>query len=314
MADFNSSGAGGIVPRTGGMTVNDINSSLQQAYNAGVNSRSQSPDVSYLNSQLSDISNYIQSAQDIAEYNTMTSQALAREQMRFQEQANAKAMDFNATEAQKTRDWQTMMSNTAHQREVSDLIKAGLNPVLSANQGAAVGSASSAQGVTSSGAKGSVDTSLVNAMVSLYAKNADMIMQDKNLEMQQKQIDSQVLMNALTNDTNRLNGSRSAQATMYAADANSSAHRYAAELDYSTWSQGLHNQYAQLGEWIYKALSGLNFSDMFNFSISDLFGGSSNSNYDGTGYRTHSKTEEGNTPSKQYDDIHGRTYLNWKNQ
>ena len=43
--------------------------------------------------------------------------------------------EFNAEEAQKNRDWQTMMSNTAHQREVQDLKAAGLNPVLSAMGG-----------------------------------------------------------------------------------------------------------------------------------------------------------------------------------
>lgn len=38
---------------------------------------------------------------------------------------------YNAAESQKARDWQTDMSKSAHQMEVEDLKKAGLNPVLS---------------------------------------------------------------------------------------------------------------------------------------------------------------------------------------
>lgn len=111
-------------------------------------------------------------ARALSQENTAQSQAFAREQMAFQKEQNAKAMQFSADQAKLNRDFQERMSNTSHQREVQDLLKAGLNPVLSALAGSSTPSGSAASGVTSGGAAGTVDTtaasvlsSVINAMI-----------------------------------------------------------------------------------------------------------------------------------------------------
>lgn len=81
---------------------------------------------------------------------------------------------YNSAEAQKTRDWQERMSNTAYQRAVEDLQAAGLNKWLAISGGNGA-SASTPSGATASSSSGDASTpnpklaeTLIKALTSIF--------------------------------------------------------------------------------------------------------------------------------------------------
>nr|DAW89926.1 MAG TPA: Putative minor capsid protein [Microviridae sp.] len=72
------------------------------------------------------------------------------------------AMRFNSAEAAKNRAWQEQMSNSAYQRAVEDMRKAGINPILAYTQGGA-STPSGAQGTIGSASMGMASSSALGA-------------------------------------------------------------------------------------------------------------------------------------------------------
>lgn len=161
--------------------------------------------------------------------NSAASAAQAEDLRRWQEEQNAKAMQFNAAEAEKSRQWQEYMSSSAHQREVADLRAAGLNPILSANSGAAVTSGAQAQGVTSAGAKGDVDTSQNQAMVNLLASLLGAQTQLQTAELNAK---SQEAIADKTNAMRELVADITGKYSLSAASISGQAQRDVANINY----------------------------------------------------------------------------------
>lgn len=230
--------------------VNAVANNIQSAVSTAKSSNLAAAIAGTAGTGTSDYADMIREILSETQKNTAMSQAFAREQMDYQTKSDQTAMAWSAQEAQKNRDWQEQLSNEAHQREVRDLIAAGLNPILSANNGAYTGSGATGQGFSSSGAMGQVDTSSSSVIGQLFS---NMMTNASNAyiaglytDAERYSADLQYSSSRLATEASILNNqnSTSAQKSIASAQMANDLERTRIQGEYGLQNTGLSGEYS----------------------------------------------------------------------
>lgn len=157
---------GNLTESNGGSSQHNESSSQGGGYSSAASGVNREQNLQDWSSMLSAIQGNMQSQQKFNRrsmfeqmgYNTMA----AITQGVYNQISNNAAMSYNSAEAAKNKAWQEHMSNTAYQRAVEDMRKAGINPILAYQQGGA-STPGGAQGTISGASMGLASSSAASA-------------------------------------------------------------------------------------------------------------------------------------------------------
>ena len=138
--------------------------------------------------QINDVNSFSQSAiakpyKSLADENNQILKEVALIQNEAAQASAERSMQFEHDEAELYRNWLETQSNTAYQRAVADMKKAGLTPALAYQQsGASTPSGAMASGSAASMSMADVDTESVVTLLKTYLDNnsAESIAVSKN--------------------------------------------------------------------------------------------------------------------------------------